>query len=134
MKAQHLVLICLATIFSCKQAEKKNPEWTFLFDGDNLEQWDTYLGPRFGPDVSWEDIGSQPAIGQNNDSLGVFSIVDMEGVDTAGTGSLADSVIRDHGPVICLTGCQVLNVECGVIETREYPGLLHHGRNICFCL
>ncbi|WP_297795679.1 DUF1080 domain-containing protein [uncultured Eudoraea sp.] len=79
MKTKYLVLSCMLMTFACKQAEKKDPDWNYLFNGDNLEQWDTYLGPSFGPDVSWENIESQPAIGHNNDSLGVFSMVDLDG-------------------------------------------------------
>lgn len=89
MKSQTLVIIFLLLILSCKQGEKKSQDWTYLFAGDNLEQWDTYLGPRFGPDVSWENIGSRPAIGHNNDTLGVFSIVDLNGA----------SVLRISGQV-----------------------------------
>ena len=79
MNAKYLVLICILTIFGCKQEENKTPDWTYLFDGKDLEQWDTYLGPGFGPEVSWENIESQPPIGYNNDTLGVFSIVDQDG-------------------------------------------------------
>lgn len=78
MKAQHLVLISIAIAFGCKQVEKKNHEWTHLLDGNNLEQWDTYLGPHFGPNVSWDNIESQSPIGLNNDTLNVFSIVTLD--------------------------------------------------------
>ncbi len=78
MNTKYLVLICIVTAFSCKRMEKKSPDWTYLFDGENLEQWDTYLGPHFGPGISWENIRSQPPIGHNTDTLGVFSIVDLE--------------------------------------------------------
>ncbi|MBT8302309.1 MAG: DUF1080 domain-containing protein, partial [Maribacter sp.] len=89
MKAQYLALICILMTLSCKQGENKNQDWTYLFTGEDLEQWNTYLGPRFGPDVSWENIESQPAIGHNNDTLGVFSIVDLDGA----------SVLRISGQV-----------------------------------
>ena len=74
-----LTALILALAFGCKQVEKKDPDWTYLFDGDHLEQWDTYLGPRFGPGVNWENIASQPPVGYNNDTLGVFSIADLDG-------------------------------------------------------
>lgn len=78
MNAKYLVLICILTAFGCKQEENKISDWTYLFDGKNLEQWDTYLGPRFGPEISWENIKSQPPIGYSTDTLGVFSIVDQD--------------------------------------------------------
>jgi hypothetical protein len=79
MNTKYLVLICILTAFACEPMEKKNPDWTYLFDGKHLEQWDTYLGPRFGPEVSWENIESQPPIGHNTDTFGVFSIADLGG-------------------------------------------------------
>lgn len=89
MEIRHLFLICLLFSFSCKHKEEKNKEWTYLFNGDNLEQWDTYLGPYFEPGVTWENIEAQPAIGHNNDTLGVFSIVNLDG----------ESVLRISGQV-----------------------------------
>ncbi len=77
MKLHHVLIVCLITCLGCKQKEKSNSEWVSLFDGDNLDQWETYLGPHFGEGVTWENIESQDPVGLNNDSLGVFSIVNL---------------------------------------------------------
>jgi hypothetical protein len=79
MNPKDLAFICLLIALGCGQKETKPPDWTYLFDGNDLEQWDTYLGPRFGPEVSWENIESQPPMGRNNDPLQVFSIVNLDG-------------------------------------------------------
>ena len=78
MVLRKLLFIFLIISFSCKQKEIDNKNWVYLFDGNDLEQWDTYLGPYFGPGVTWDNIEKQSAIGHQNDTLGVFSIVDLD--------------------------------------------------------
>ena len=77
MKPSHVIL-ALIPLISCQQQET-NTAWDYLFDGENLDQWDTYLGPAFGPNVTWDNIRDQKAIGHNNDLNGVFSIVPLDG-------------------------------------------------------
>ncbi len=79
MRIYRLVLISFFAVLGCQENEKKNLDWAYLFNGDNLEQWDTYLGPHFGPGITWENIEVQPAIGLNNDTLDVFSVVNLDG-------------------------------------------------------
>ena len=65
-----LISIALA---GCQPAE---PKWQTLFNGSNLEGWDTYLGPR-------HKTGGDPAdsipLGLNQDPHQVFSIVSQDG-------------------------------------------------------
>lgn len=75
-----LILFCLTLVsaYSPSKAISTN-EWTFLFDGTDLENWDTYLGPPIKEGVSSEDRSEQLALGLNNDTLGVFTIVELDG-------------------------------------------------------
>ncbi len=50
--------------------------WQHLFDGSGLDQWDTYLGPRWDPEKGKFD--GDP-VGLNHDPDGVFSIVEKDG-------------------------------------------------------
>ena len=77
MKGYYLILICFI-IAACKPNAKENPKWTYLLNTDNLEQWDTYVGPHFGPGVSWDNIDKQLPAGLNNDSLNVFTVVELD--------------------------------------------------------
>lgn len=47
-------------------------EWTILFNGKNLDGWETYLGPRYN--VQAGDFAGD-RIGLNNDPDGVFTVV-----------------------------------------------------------
>lgn len=55
---------------------EKSAEWTSLFNGKDLEGWDTYLGPLF--DSTGKKINEQP-IGLNIDPSHVFSVVKLDG-------------------------------------------------------
>lgn len=48
------------------------PDWENLFNGENLDGWDTFLGRPF-------DKPDQAVFGLNNDSLNVFSVVEVDG-------------------------------------------------------
>ncbi|MEX0314047.1 MAG: DUF1080 domain-containing protein [Allomuricauda sp.] len=74
-----LLLVLLGITCSCNDRKMDDENWRFLFDGNDLEQWETYLGPTFGTGVNWDNIEKQAAIGHNNDTVGVFSIVDLDG-------------------------------------------------------
>ena len=56
--------------------EPKVP-WRYLFNGQNLDGWDTYLGPQF-PAVGEDRTGMAP-IGLNTDPKHVFSMVTEDG-------------------------------------------------------
>ncbi len=56
--------------------EPKVP-WQYLFNGKNLDGWDTYLGPQF-PAVGDDRTGIAP-IGLNNDPKQTFSVVTEDG-------------------------------------------------------
>lgn len=51
-------------------------EWVYLFNGENLDQWDTYLGRSWNPD---ENKFSGDSLGLNNDPLQVFTVVQEDG-------------------------------------------------------
>src|SRR5580765_5650733 len=55
---------------------EKSVEWTSLFNGKDLEGWDTYLGPAF--DSTGKKINEQP-IGLNIDPSHIFSVVTLDG-------------------------------------------------------
>ena len=72
-----VLLIVLATNFSFDEVrDPVQNDWHLLFDGTDLDQWDTYLGPRWDPDKGKFD--GEP-VGLNHDPDGVFSIVEQEG-------------------------------------------------------
>ena len=74
------VIITCFTLGGCSPSqEQSQAEWQTLFDGTSLNQWDTYLGPEILPGVSSEDRLTQPRLGLNNDTVGVFKIIDLEG-------------------------------------------------------
>lgn len=52
--------------------------WKPLFNGRNLDGWDTWLGPRSS---GYQDpkTAKEPAIGLNRDPLGVFTVVELDG-------------------------------------------------------
>lgn len=59
-----LIIIVIVSFSSCEKP------WQPLFNGENLEGWDTWVGPQ-------ED-GGEP-IGLNKDPLNIFSVVELEG-------------------------------------------------------
>lgn len=54
-------------------------EWRSIFNGENLDGWDTYVGPSWSEDEK-EFVGNVP--GLNNDPKGVFSVVEVDGTST----------------------------------------------------
>lgn len=63
-----LFLFAIATFtFSSCESEKT---WQALFNGENLEGWDTWVGPI-------EENGE--SVGLNKDPLNLFSVVDLDG-------------------------------------------------------
>ncbi len=68
-----LLLMILAKILGSCSGSKEN--WTILFNGINLEGWETYIGPPYDPDLA--RFGEVP-IGLNQDPDGVFSVVTLD--------------------------------------------------------
>ena len=71
-----LLLAFLFAIASCQSPEKTD-QWKSLLSGENLNGWDTYLGPPF-PDTGTDRTGVLP-IGLNTDPKQVFTIVTEDG-------------------------------------------------------
>lgn len=65
MKKSSFLLLCAIFLFSA--CEKP---WQSLFNGENLDNWDTYVGPI-------EENGEP--VGLNKDPLNLFSVVDLDG-------------------------------------------------------
>lgn len=74
-KLNQISLIILITIYGCANPD----QWQSLFQGDSLEQWDTYLGPKYSISFPKGEIGKHPAQGLNRDTTNVFSIVELDG-------------------------------------------------------
>ena len=68
-------LFCLIAVFVI--STQLHAQWRALFNGKNLDGWDTYLGPPF-PAVSEERRGVPP-IGLNIDPKQTFSVVKADG-------------------------------------------------------
>ena len=68
-----LITLVLLAIFGCRPNQA---QWQTLFNGSDLEGWDTYLGPR-------AKTGGSPAdtipLGLNQDPNHVFSVVSEDG-------------------------------------------------------
>jgi len=56
-----------------------NPEWSSLFNGKDLAGWDTWLAPRSDGSPGPAADRDKP-IGLNVDPVGVFTVVDLDGV------------------------------------------------------
>lgn len=65
MKKSTFLLLCIIFLFSA--CEKP---WQPLFNGQNLDGWDTWVGPL---------SDSTEVIGLNKDPLNLFSVVDLDG-------------------------------------------------------
>ena len=64
------LIFSLFMFTACSPAvNNSTSEWSLLFDGSSLDEWDTYLGPQFKQDVTWENLREQPAIGLNNEGF-----------------------------------------------------------------
>ncbi len=61
-------LLITLFIFSCSEKEN-DQEWVSLFNGKNLDGWETYLSYQPGS-------GNEEIIGVNKDPDGIFSVVD----------------------------------------------------------
>lgn len=78
-----VVIICL---LACKEVKKEviaenesqidKKEWISLFNGKDLKDWETYLGPKY--DEVQKDFAGEH-IGLNNDPDNVFSVVSIDG-------------------------------------------------------
>jgi len=80
-KLSSLILLCAVILGFTSQ---KNSSWKSLFNGKNLNGWDTYLAPEY--DDNGKAISGKP-LGLNNDPLKVFTVVKLDG----------ESVIRISG-------------------------------------
>jgi len=79
MKNNLLLLTFIATtLISCNSSNDKE-EWTSLFNGKDLSQWDTYLGPKMTEGDSGNTVRSEQFLGLNNDTAGVFSLAELDG-------------------------------------------------------
>lgn len=76
--------IAIATLLAVSAQAAEPGAWRPLFNGKNLDGWDTYLGP---PDASVEglDLRKNEAgayiepVGENKDPTGVYSVVEIDG-------------------------------------------------------
>lgn len=74
------LLICISMAFGYKTVQKTtNNDWEVLFNGANLEGWDTYLGPQFKPRKTGDNIKDIPPLGLNNDTPKVFTVTEVNG-------------------------------------------------------
>lgn len=67
MRNSYLILIVLTLISFITSAQKG---FKPLFNGKNLDGWDTYVGPK--------EKGGSP-IGLNSDPLKIFTVTDLNG-------------------------------------------------------
>lgn len=67
MKRLSFLLLTLSTILILSSFK---PSWKSLFNGENLDGWETWVGPI--------KDGGEP-VGLNKDPLNIFSVVDLEG-------------------------------------------------------
>ena len=79
-----LLLFFIIINFGCKQ--KHESERVYLFNGHDLENWDTYLGrPQSVLEVPYIDKDENgyytEVFGLNNDPMEVFSVVEEDGMD-----------------------------------------------------
>jgi len=72
------ILAGFSMINSSSVQKSAKDDWTVLFDGSNLENWDTYLGPKQISGVS-QDISGRHVLGLNHDTANVFSLVNSAG-------------------------------------------------------
>jgi len=73
----------LLALMNCSSPRQEvGEEWEILFDGSDLELWDTYLGPEHDENLSQEEFQQKSPVGLNNDPAGVFKIVEEDGQPT----------------------------------------------------
>lgn len=113
MKNLFRLLFILTISFFLSGCEKS---WQSLFNGENLEGWDTYIGP---PETGGE------AIGLNTDTMNVFSVVEFDG----------EKVIRISGAInsSLATKAEFENYHLTAemkwgdeVYTKRNSGLLYH--------
>ncbi len=115
-----VVIVLIHLSFRQKRPVNEN-EWQMLFNGDNLDQWYTYLAkPHPASKVKGiekdEDGNYLMPVGLNKDPLNVFSIVDKDG----------EKVIRISGEVFgtLITHKEFENYHLSLeykAGTRKYP-------------
>lgn len=91
-----LTFLCLASACSQRSTENDSGHWESLFNGQNLDGWDTYIGPLY--DAATERFAGDP-IGLNHDPNGVFTVVE-----------------EDNAPAIRISGQNF----GGISTTREF--------------
>lgn len=64
-----ILILLVIILFSYAFAPAKN-KWKMLFNGKDLDGWEIFVGPK--------EKDGEP-LGLNNDPMGIFSIVDLEG-------------------------------------------------------
>jgi hypothetical protein len=69
-----LLAAVMVMLVTCSPKKVEIEEWEILFDGSDLENWDTYLGAKH---VAGDSVVSEP-LGLNVDTS-VFKIVDVDG-------------------------------------------------------
>ncbi len=72
-----IFLILVSVSLSCQnQGTEMEDSWEDLFNGKDLQGWDTYLGPKYNPD---EDEMDGLVLGLNNGPEDVFTVVEKDG-------------------------------------------------------
>lgn len=113
MKKLSFLLFTLSIILLLSSCEKP---WQQLFNGENLDGWDTWVGPL--------EKGGEP-VGLNKDPLNLFTVVDLDG----------EKVIRISGEVNAslATKEEFENYQLSVefkwgdeVFTKYNSGLLYH--------
>ncbi len=70
------LIICILFLFNVKALAQPKAKWVNLFNGKNLNGWDTYLGPEL--DSAGNRISKIP-VGLNKDPMKVFTVVEQNG-------------------------------------------------------
>lgn len=71
-----LPFILFLIIAGCSPQPAQERQWISLFNGQDLQGWETYLGPEYDPEKG--DFSGAP-IGVNRDPFDVFSVVEEDG-------------------------------------------------------
>ncbi len=76
MKMKGSFMIIIGVLLTFCQQNTSEEKWVRLFNGKDLEGWETYLGPKY--DMIQEKFDGEP-IGANIDPNDIFSVVEVEG-------------------------------------------------------